>query len=98
MTAAAEGIPVLVVVFNNQAWNAVRLAVADVTSDGTAVRRDDYALTYLRPSPEFHRIADACGGYGERVEDPAGVPDALQRGLERVRAGQHALLNVMCAL
>lgn len=98
MTAAAEGIPVLVVVFNNQAWNAVRAAVADVAPDGTAVQRDEYALTYLRPSPDFHRIAEACGGYGERVEDPADVPDAIQRGLKRVREGQHALLNVMCAL
>lgn len=98
MTAAAEGIPVLVVVFNNQAWNAVRSAVADVAPDGTAVRRHDYALTYLQPSPDFHRIAEACGGYGERVDDPASVPDAIQRGLERVRDGQHALLNVICAL
>ena len=98
MTAVAESIPVLVVIFNNQAWNAVRSAVADVAPDGWAVRGNDYALTHLKPSPEFHRIAEACGGYGERVEDPAEVPAAIGRGLKQVRDGKHALLNVMCAL
>ena len=57
-----------------------------------------YALTALEPSPEFHRIAEACGGYGERVDDPAEVPRALQRALKEVRGGRHALLNVVCAL
>jgi acetolactate synthase-1/2/3 large subunit len=98
MAAAAEQIPVLVVVFNNRAWNAVRSAVADVAPGGWAVRGDDYALTALEPSPEFHRIAEACGGYGERVDDPAEVPRALQRALKEVRGGRHALLNVVCAL
>jgi thiamine pyrophosphate-dependent acetolactate synthase large subunit-like protein len=76
----------------------VRSSVADVAPDGWAVRSGNYALTALQPSPEFHRVAEACGGYGERVEDPAEVPDAIQRGLKHVRDGRHAVLNVICGL
>ena len=65
---------------------------------GASRSSDAYALTDLKPSPEFHKIAEACGGYGERVEDPAEVPAAIRRGLNEVRDGRHALLNVMCAL
>ena len=36
-------------------------------------------------------------GYGERVEDPKILPDALQRALKAVREeGRQALLNVIC--
>ena len=46
------------------------------------------------PSPEYSVLAQASRAYGERVEDPKEVGPAIRRGLERVRAGQAAVLDV----
>ena len=48
----------------------------------------------LNPSPAFEKVAESCGGWGESVEDPAKLPDALKRALAKVRSGVPALLNV----
>jgi acetolactate synthase-1/2/3 large subunit len=98
MAAAAIGAPVLVVVFNNGRWNSVGAAVSELAPDGWAVSNNDYALVDLKPTPDYERIAEDCGGYGERVEDPAELPAAIQRVLHEVRvSGRQALLNVICA-
>jgi thiamine pyrophosphate-dependent acetolactate synthase large subunit-like protein len=39
-------------------------------------------------------VAESCDGWGESVEDPAKLPDAMRRALEKVRSGTPALLNV----
>jgi acetolactate synthase-1/2/3 large subunit len=42
-------------------------------------------------------ICQASGGWAERVDDPAALPDALRRALKVVREdNRQALLNVMC--
>ena len=48
----------------------------------------------LFPSPEYAMLAESCRAYGEKVEDPGDVPAALRRALERVDAGQAAVLDV----
>jgi acetolactate synthase-1/2/3 large subunit len=54
-------------------------------------------LSELDPSPDYEMICKANGGYGERVEDPGALPDALQRALHVVRhERRQALLNVIC--
>jgi acetolactate synthase-1/2/3 large subunit len=48
--------------------------------------------------PAFEQICAAAGGYGERVEDPAELPAAIERALSVVKnGGRQALLNVICA-
>ena len=47
--------------------------------------------------PAFEQVCAAAGGYGERVEDPAELPDALARALHAVNVEKRqALLNVIC--
>ncbi len=93
----AYGLPVLFVVFNNRAWNAVKRAVQSYARDGWAVRTGSMPLTELEPSPDYELICRASGGHGERVEDPARLPEALQRALRIVRdEKRQALLNVIC--
>jgi acetolactate synthase-1/2/3 large subunit len=49
--------------------------------------------------PAFEQICTAAGGYGERVEDPAVLPAALQRALQAVQnERRQALLNVICGV
>ncbi|OGK79846.1 MAG: hypothetical protein A2X50_15110 [Candidatus Rokubacteria bacterium GWF2_70_14] len=88
---------VLFVVFNNRAWNAVKRAVTSHAGDGWAVRTGTMPLTELDPAPDYEMICRACGGHGERVEDPAALPGALARGLRVVRdEKRQALVNVIC--
>jgi acetolactate synthase I/II/III large subunit len=51
----------------------------------------------LKNLPAFERICEAAGGYGERIEDPAALPAALERTLAVVtNERRQALLNVIC--
>jgi len=93
----AYNLPVLFVVFNNRAWNAVKRAVQTYARDGWAVRTDAMPLTALEPSPDYEMLCRASGGHGEKVEDPAALPDALRRGLRIVKEEKRqVVLNVIC--
>jgi len=93
----AADLPVLFVVFNNQAWNAVKRATLSVTPDGWAARTGFLPLYELDPSPDFELYCRASGGHGERVEDPEELPGALARALKVVtEERRQALLNVIC--
>jgi acetolactate synthase I/II/III large subunit len=90
-------LPVLTIVFNNGIWNAVRKSTQAVYPDGHAVRANRMPLTSLEPAPRYEMIAQASGGYGERVEAAGELPAALRRALDAVkRDKRQALLNVMC--
>jgi acetolactate synthase-1/2/3 large subunit len=96
-TARASDLPVLFVVFNNRAWNAVKRSVRSHAPQGWAARTGVMPLSELDPSPDYEMICQASGGYGERVEDPGALPDAIQRALRAVRQDRRqALLNVIC--
>jgi acetolactate synthase-1/2/3 large subunit len=93
----AYNLPVLFVIFNNRTWNAVKRAVQSYARDGWAVRTDTMPLTALEPAPDYEMICRASGGHGERVEDPAALPDALRNGLRIVREEKRqVVLNVIC--
>ena len=93
----AYNLPILVVVFNNQCWGAVRGAAASVHPEGWAVKIDHFPLSELSPTPAYEMICQANGGYGERVEEPEEVLPALKRALQAVKAeGRQAVLNVIC--
>jgi acetolactate synthase-1/2/3 large subunit len=93
----AYNLPVLFVVFNNRTWNAVKRAVQTYAPDGWGVRTDAMPLTALEPSPDYEMLCQASGGHGEKVEDPAALPDALRRGLRIIREEKRqVVLNVIC--
>ncbi|MFQ5913790.1 MAG: thiamine pyrophosphate-requiring protein [Nitrospinota bacterium] len=93
----AQDLPILVVVFNNQCWNAVKRATRALYPDGWATSRNQFPLSDLEPSPHFEKVVEAYEGYSERVEDPEELLPALKRGLRAVREeGRQALLNVIC--
>ena len=93
----AHDIPVLFVIFNNRAWNAVKRAVQTHAPDGWAVRTGTMPLTELDPAPDYELVCRASGGHAERVEDPAQLPEALERARRVVHdEKRQALLNVIC--
>ena len=93
--AQAEDLATLTVIMNNHMWFAVNRATRVMYPNGRAVKSNLMPLTELAPSPKFEKTIEACGGYGERIEDPAELTAALRRGLERVQGGQSVLLNVI---
>lgn len=97
--AAMHDLPVLFVVMNNSMWGAVRSSALAMYPDGFASRSNELPFTSLGPLPALEQICMAAGGYGERVEDPAALPAALQRALSAVNTERRqALLNVICGL
>jgi acetolactate synthase-1/2/3 large subunit len=93
--ARAENLPTLTVVANNQTWLAVRQSTLDVFPDGHAAKANSMPLTELKPSPDYEKVVEMCGGKGEKVEGAQNLLPALRRGMEAVRAGTPTTLNVM---
>ncbi len=91
---AAEKLPTLTVVINNSQWFAVHRATKAMYPEGQAVKSGNMPLVELSPGPDYVKTIEACGGYGERVEDPNELEAALRRGLEKVRSGIPTLINV----
>ena len=48
-------------------------------------------------SGHYSKVAEALGGYGERVEKVADLKPALKRAMDVTRAGNAALLEVITA-
>jgi acetolactate synthase-1/2/3 large subunit len=95
--AAAERAPILVVVFNDQAYSTIKNAHRDQFPRGWAARNNTSPLVSLAPEVKFEQVAEACGGIGLRVESPGALPAALSEGLRLVRSQERfVLLNVLC--
>ncbi len=95
LAAAAQKLPVLIVVFNNGVWQAVRRATLAMYPDGEAAKSNAMPFTQLSPSPDYAAISRAHGCFGERVEDGAALPSAIARALRTVREKRlPALLDV----
>jgi acetolactate synthase-1/2/3 large subunit len=97
LAARLYGLPLLTVIFNNAAWEAVERATRTVHPDGWAATMGSFPLAGLAPSPHYEEIVRAFDGHGERVEDPAELPGALRRALRAVRdERRQAVVNVVC--
>ena len=95
--AAAEKLPILTVVFNNQMWGAVKRNTHEVYPDGFAARSNREPLTYFDPALKFEKAVEVADGYGEAVEDPAKLPKAIERAMKAIEVDKRqALLNVIC--
>ncbi len=94
--AEAHGLPVLTVIFNNSLYGAVRNSTKAMYPKGGAAEDAWRMLAELDPSPAFETLVEASGGKGFRVEDAADLPAVLAQAIATVRAGQQALVNVIC--
>jgi acetolactate synthase-1/2/3 large subunit len=89
------GLPLLVVLFDNAGYLSQKTDVQTYYPDGAAVRSGRFAGTGITPRPEYAKLAQAYGGYGEKVERPQDVPAALKRGLEQQEKGRLALIHMV---
>jgi acetolactate synthase-1/2/3 large subunit len=88
------GVPFLTVIFDNLSYAAMKQH-ARFYPEGHSVKGGRFYGVYQKPKPDYVKIAEAFGGYGETVEDPSEVKPSLLRALERVEGGRLALLDVI---
>ncbi|MDQ6618931.1 MAG: thiamine pyrophosphate-binding protein [Pseudomonadota bacterium] len=95
--AAKHRIPLLAVMYNNRAYyNDWEHQIRMARKRGTPVERAHIGMDLCGPEPDFAAIARAQGWYAEGPFDHAeGLHDALGRAVERVKAGQPALIDVV---
>jgi acetolactate synthase-1/2/3 large subunit len=94
--AQAHELPVLMVVFNNTRYGAVRNATMSMFASGAAGQDNGLGLADLSPSPPFERYAKAHGAFAARVESPADLPGVLAAAREAMLTEKrHALVNVV---
>ena len=86
-TAVRERIPILSVLFNNFSM-AIEIPIMPVSTE--KFRSTDI-------SGHYADMAKAFGGYGERVETPAQIIPAIQRGIQKTQEGTPALLEFITA-
>lgn len=82
-TAVREHLPILSILLNNSSM-AMELPVMPVATE-------KYRSTDI--SGNYAQMAQAFGGYGERVTAPDAVVPAIRRGIEKTREGTPALLE-----
>lgn len=89
-------LPILIIVFNNGKYAAMQGGYKRLYPDGVSISNDLYHGVHIN-GPDYAELVKPFGGYGQRVEDPAELPDALRAGLAANKEGRMALLNVVLA-
>lgn len=92
--AQEHNLPFLTIMFNNQGYLSQKSGVPKYYPDGWAVKTNNYSGLHIVPCPEYSMIIKAFGGYGERVDEPGDVRNAIERGLDALSNGQSALIDV----
>lgn len=95
--AAAENLPVLVIVCDNARYGAVRRATMGMYAQGAAAEDDCLFLARLNGTPDYAEIARAHGAHAVTVHSLAELPAALQAAKAAVLGGRQALVNVRLA-
>ena len=96
--ASSYHAPFLAVILNNQGYGFIRQLVHRTSGEKDFSERMAFeAGVDFVPPPDYALIAQACGGYGRKVEDPADVLPVLREAISQVRSGRPAVVDVRLA-
>ncbi|MEN3363315.1 MAG: acetolactate synthase large subunit [Burkholderiales bacterium] len=95
--AAKHKIPMLIVMYNNRAYyNDWEHQIRMAKHRSTALDKAHIGMDMDGPAPDFATMAQSMGWYAEGpIERGEDVGPALKRAIERVKAGQPALLDTI---
>ena len=93
--AQEHGLPILVVLFNNAGYLSQKMDVSMYFPQGDAAKAGQAIGTRITPVPDYPLLARAYGGYGETVREAGEVRAALARGLDAVKKGRLALIDIV---
>ena len=92
--AQEYAIPFLTIIYDNQGYAAMNHHPRYYPK-GHAVTSGRIYGVPCEPKPDYTKVSEAFGGYGEVVTEPSEVKPALLRALKQVKNGTHALLDVI---
>jgi acetolactate synthase-1/2/3 large subunit len=92
MAAVNHKAAYLTVVFANRSYHTGTTCVQQDYPDGYSAKAGYEGGTFA--SPDFAKLAESVGAYGQNVTETADVGPALKRGLEQVRKGVPAVVAV----
>ena len=97
--ASVHHAPFLCVIFNNGGYNAVRRNLQYLSGeDNFAEKLSQWSGIDFASPPNYALIAQAAHGYGQTVDDPSVLKQALKDALEQVRRGKPAVVDVRIAV
>ncbi len=96
-TAAHHKIPLLTIMHNNRGYHAEVMILERMASERNRGQdRCNIGTKLWEPNINYAKMAETYGLYGEGpISDPNDLAPALKRGLERVRKGEPALIDVV---
>ena len=92
--SAQAGLPVIIVVFNNNQYLAMKKNHLDYYPDGVAKQHD---LFYGAPvgGPDYAVLGEPFGAWGRKVETAGDLVPAIREALAATKDGRTAILNVV---
>ncbi len=96
-TAAHHRIPLLNIIHNNRAYHQERMYIQMVAAkQNRGIDRADIGTTFTDPYINYAMMAKSYGMYSEGpISDPKDLGPAIKRSIERVKAGEPALIDVV---
>ena len=91
--ARESSLPILIVVFNNASYAAMKSLHLSFYPEGTSSQTGDFYGVDI-PGPDYSELARPFGGHGERVQDPTRLRGALEEAQAVVDAGSVAIVDV----
>lgn len=86
--------PFLTIIYNNRGWGAPRMSTLGVHPNGIANQTDQFWVNF-DPHSNLSKVAEAAGGaYARKVEKPSELMEAIISGLQAVKEGRSAVLDV----
>lgn len=95
--AGEANLPFMTVVFNNGNYEAMRRNHLAYYPNGVAAQSGIWHGVHI-PGPNYAKLVEPFDGYGERVEDPAKLKQALQNGLDAVQSGKLSIIDVVLSI
>ena len=92
--ARDNGLPLLILVFNNKQYLSMKMNHLRFYPDGAAVETGDFRGVDLSTQPELSELAAPFGMHAESVTGPAELSSALERAFAAVAGGTTAIVNV----
>ena len=91
--ARESNLPIMIVVFNNTSYAAMKRLHLSFYPDGDASKSGIFHGVNI-PGPDYQDLASPFGGHGERVEDPKRLAGAIKDAQAAVAEGRVAILDV----
>ena len=92
--AQQYGVPILVIICNNQGYVSQEWNLYKYFPSGHSLRDNNPYGRVIEPTPDYAAMAPAFGAHGECVTDPGQLESAIQRAISAVEQGHLALLDV----